>query len=61
AVGGKYTHEQLVAGVEGIDLSRKESYLSDADFKTVFGQTRAEFDAMPKWKQQAKKKEVRLF
>ncbi|ETW03641.1 hypothetical protein H310_05039 [Aphanomyces invadans] len=57
----KFTLEQLVAGVEGIDLTRKESYLSDAEFKTVFGITRGEFDALPKWKQQAKKKEVRLF
>ncbi|KAG9409371.1 hypothetical protein AC1031_019625 [Aphanomyces cochlioides] len=61
AVGGKYTLEQLVAGVEGIDVTRKESYLSDSDFKTVFGVTRAEFEALPKWKQQAKKKEVHLF
>ncbi|OQR93077.1 villin-like protein [Achlya hypogyna] len=59
--GQKFTYEQLVAGVEGIDITTKESYLSDAEFQTVFGQSRAEFNAMPKWKQQAKKKEVKLF
>ncbi|RHY55571.1 hypothetical protein DYB30_004532 [Aphanomyces astaci] len=56
-----FTLQQLIAGVDGIDLTRKESYLSDAEFKTVLGVTRGEFAALPKWKQQAKKKEVNLF
>ncbi|OQR92154.1 villin [Thraustotheca clavata] len=60
AAGQKFTYDQLLAGVDGIDISSKEAYLSDADFKTVFGATRDEFHALPKWKQQAKKKEVKL-
>jgi advillin len=40
---------------------RAQTYLSDAEFATVMGYTRAEYSALPKWKQQAKKKEVGLF
>lgn len=36
-------------------------YLSDAEFSTVVGMSKSEFAALPKWKQQAKKKEVGLF
>jgi hypothetical protein len=56
-----FSYDQLLAGVSGIDITLKESYLNDADFKTVFGMTRSEFEVMPKWKQQAKKKDVKLF
>ena len=35
--------------------------LSDADFERVFGTTREEFEKMPKWRQNNKKKEVGLF
>lgn len=59
--GETFTYEQLVAGVDGIDLTNKESYLSDAEFREVMGTTKDEFAKLPKWKQQAKKKEVKLF
>lgn len=84
--GQFYTLEQLIAGVEGIDITCKEvrtellsdramnyvlihtlcflteqTYLSDAEFLQVMGHTKAEFASQPKWKQQAKKKEVNLF
>lgn len=36
-------------------------YLSDSEFATVMGVSKAEFADMPKWRQQAKKKEVNLF
>ncbi|TYZ59913.1 hypothetical protein PybrP1_006896 [[Pythium] brassicae (nom. inval.)] len=64
AAGGKgetFSYEQLVAGVDGIDIVNKERYLSDAEFLEVMGSTKAEFANLPKWKQVAKKKEVKLF
>ena len=33
----------------------------ESEFEPVFGMTRAAFDAMPKWKQDNKKKAVGLF
>jgi hypothetical protein len=44
-----------------VDLTKKEQYLTDEDFQTVFGMARAEFSSLPKWKQLNKKKEVGLF
>jgi len=45
----------------GIDLSRKESYLSDADFSRVFGMDKTAFQALPQWKQSKLKKDANLF
>ena len=45
----------------GIDMGRKESYLSDGEFAEVFGMERGAFDAMPLWKRQAAKKKAGLF
>ncbi|POM60945.1 Villin-like protein, partial [Phytophthora palmivora] len=56
-----FSLEQLKAGVEGIDITLKERYLSDAEFQTVMDMSKDEFAGLPKWKQQAKKKEVGLF
>ncbi|TMW63189.1 hypothetical protein Poli38472_002130 [Pythium oligandrum] len=56
-----FTYEQLLAGVEGIDLTSREVYLSDAEFEKLFGATKDEFSKQPKWRQQAKKKELNLF
>ncbi len=44
-----------------LDGGKLETYLSDADFASVFKCTRAEFYTQPKWKQTAKKKEAFLF
>ena len=46
---------------DGIDPARKEDYLSDSDFASVFGMERAAFGALPAWKRLQKKKEVGLF
>ncbi|XP_074856789.1 villin-1 [Carettochelys insculpta] len=46
---------------EGVDPSRKEEYLSSADFKAVFGMSQSSFAALPLWKQQALKKQKGLF
>jgi advillin len=62
SAGGTYTKEQLLAGpIAGVDSTRKEDYLSPEEFNAIFGQDKVSFYAMPKWKQQAKKKDVGLF
>lgn len=38
-----------------------QTYLADAEFADVMGMTKSEFEKLPKWKQQAKKKDVKLF
>lgn len=45
----------------GIDVTRKEDYLSDVDFETVFGMNRVKFREMAAWRQRAKKQELGLF
>ena len=44
-----------------VDPTKKEAALSDAQFKETFDMTKAEFYALPKWKQQQKKKDAGLF
>ncbi len=46
---------------EGVDKSKREEYLSDADFQKVFKQTKEEFAKFPKWKQTELKKKAKLF
>ncbi|NXD39893.1 VILI protein, partial [Copsychus sechellarum] len=46
---------------EGVDPTKKECYLSDADFHDIFGKSKDEFYQMPKWKQQNEKKQFGLF
>uniref|UniRef100_A0A8D0L013 Villin like n=1 Tax=Strix occidentalis caurina TaxID=311401 RepID=A0A8D0L013_STROC len=46
---------------EGVDPTKKEYYLSDADFHDIFGKSKDEFYQMPKWKQQNEKKQCGLF
>ncbi|KAE8626724.1 hypothetical protein XENTR_v10006726 [Xenopus tropicalis] len=46
---------------EGVDPTRKESYLTDQDFAATFGITREEFYALPSWKQLNMKKQLGLF
>ncbi|KAE9023440.1 Villin-1 [Phytophthora rubi] len=59
--GETFSYEQLKAGVEGIDITVKESYLTDAEFLTVMEMSKDDFAKLPKWKQQAKKKDTGLF
>ncbi|KAE8711156.1 Villin-2 [Hibiscus syriacus] len=60
-----YSYDQLKSKSEnpapGIDLKRREIYLADEEFETIFGMTREAFYKLPKWKQDSKKKEVDLF
>ncbi|XP_069967792.1 uncharacterized protein Svil isoform X8 [Bactrocera oleae] len=46
---------------EGVDPTRLELYLNEADFQTALGMTSAEFEQMPVWKQTNLKKERGLF
>ena len=62
--GQYYPFEALVAGAdwpEGVDPTKRESYLRDSDFTEVFGFSRAEFVQMDRHKQLFHKKRVRLF
>nr|XP_046218688.1 villin-1-like [Oncorhynchus gorbuscha]XP_046218689.1 villin-1-like [Oncorhynchus gorbuscha]XP_046218690.1 villin-1-like [Oncorhynchus gorbuscha]XP_046218691.1 villin-1-like [Oncorhynchus gorbuscha] len=46
---------------DGVDPTKKEEYLSNADFALILGVSRVEFYSMPTWKQQNLKKEKGLF
>ncbi|KAF0883353.1 AVIL protein, partial [Crocuta crocuta] len=46
---------------EDVNPAKKENYLSEQDFISVFGITRGQFDALPGWKQLQMKKEKGLF
>ena len=48
-------------GTAGIDMARKESYLSEREFETVFGLTRDAFEKLAEWKRKDAKKKVGLF
>ncbi len=58
-----FSVEQLQIGKcpQGIDMTRREQYLSDADFEATFGMSKDTFLALPKWKRQRAKREVGLF
>ncbi|KAH8485580.1 hypothetical protein H0E87_027130 [Populus deltoides] len=60
-----FRYDQLKAHsdnpVKGIDFKRREAYLSDEEFQTIFGVTKEAFYKMPKWKQDMQKKKFDLF
>lgn len=56
-----YTLEQLQGRIAGVEPHKKENYLSDADFSTVFNMSRTEFSALPAWKAKAAKQKVGIF
>ncbi|KAM9163544.1 villin-like protein [Pangshura tecta] len=63
---GAYPREVLINKTvdelpEGVDPTKKEYYLSDADFHDIFGKSKDEFYQMPRWKQQNEKKQHGLF
>jgi len=62
-VSAKYTFAQLTGGSlpEGVDATQKEQYLLEDEFKTRFGMTRAEFNALPAWKKNNSKKKAGLY
>ncbi|KAH9679204.1 Villin-3 [Citrus sinensis] len=60
-----FSYDQLKARsdnpVTGIDFKRREAYLSDEEFQTVFGMMKEAFYKLPKWKQDMQKKKFDLF
>ena len=63
SAGVIFTLEQLQINTcpQGIDMTRREQYLSDEEFNTVFSMSKDAFNALPKWKRIRAKKEVGLF
>ncbi|XP_010545843.1 PREDICTED: villin-3-like [Tarenaya hassleriana] len=65
AIGAIFSYEQLRAKSEnpvtGIDFKRREAYLSEEEFQTVFGMTKEAFTKLPRWKQDLLKKKMDLF
>ncbi|CAK9112247.1 Costars family protein At4g33640 [Durusdinium trenchii] len=66
----KYPHEELKVSrgkppaawaSEDVDPAKRELYLSESDFKSIFGMTIWDFQKLPKWKQQNAKKAKDLF
>ncbi|KAL5124433.1 Villin-2 [Glycine soja] len=59
-----FSYEQLKTksgrNVPGIDLKRREAYLSEEEFNTVFGMTKEAFYKLPRWKQDMLKKKYEL-
>jgi len=47
--------------IEGVDPLNKELWLSEDEFKVVFGMTKAEWQTAPGWKKTQKKKEKNMF
>lgn len=45
----------------GIDVTRKEDYLSEAEFAEVMGMSRSEFTGLATWKKKQKKQAVGIF
>ncbi|XP_057547809.1 villin-3-like [Amaranthus tricolor] len=60
-----FSYEQLRAKSEnpvtGIDFKRREAYLSDEEFLSIFDATKEEFYKLPRWKQDMQKKKFDLF
>ncbi|CAH2058478.1 unnamed protein product [Thlaspi arvense] len=63
--GATFTYEQLRARSEnpvtGIDFKRRETYLSEEEFQSVFGMEKEAFNNLPRWKQDLLKKKYDLF
>ncbi|CAN0324032.1 unnamed protein product, partial [Laminaria digitata] len=47
--------------IDGVDPLCREQYLSEAEFKELFGMSKANFATQPKWKQVSAKKSKELF
>ncbi|XP_076943018.1 villin-2-like [Bidens hawaiensis] len=60
-----YTYDQLISKstnpVTGIDLKKRETYLSPEEFEEIFKMPKEKFYGLPRWKQDHLKKKVDLF
>lgn len=61
--GRKLTYNELKGKQlpKGVDATKKETYLTEEEFQTVFNMTVHEFKALPAWKQKNQKVKVNLF
>lgn len=51
----------MCAGIDSFSFNWLQTYLSDEEFKTVFGLTKETFYQQPKWKQDMQKRKLDLF
>ncbi|XP_062226637.1 villin-4-like isoform X2 [Phragmites australis] len=60
-----YPYERLITTAEDptpdIDVTKREAYLSSAEFREKFGMARVAFNKLPKWKQSKLKSDLKLF
>ncbi|GJN07840.1 hypothetical protein PR202_ga25706 [Eleusine coracana subsp. coracana] len=60
-----FSYDRLISKstnpVSGIDYKRRETYLSESEFETIFSMTKDEFYEQPRWKQELQKKKTDLF
>ncbi|AQK98186.1 Villin-2 [Zea mays] len=60
-----FSYDRLISKstdpVRGIDYKRREAYLSDSEFQSVFGMTKDAFYRQPNWKQELQKRKADLF
>ncbi|KAK3147206.1 hypothetical protein QOZ80_3BG0279450 [Eleusine coracana subsp. coracana] len=60
-----FSYDRLISKstnpVSGIDYKRRETYLSESEFETIFSMTKDEFYEQPRWKQELQKKKADLF
>ena len=63
ASGDTFSCEALkgMGKADGIDPTKKENYLDDAEFEKLFAMARAAFGELKLWKQQDLKKKVGLY
>ncbi|KAF5737689.1 villin-3-like isoform X2 [Tripterygium wilfordii] len=65
SIQSTFSYDQLKAHSEnpvtGIDFKRREAYLSEEEFETIFGMPKEGFYKLPKWKQGMQKKKFDLF
>ena len=54
-------HLQTAPFPAGVDKAKRETYLDDETFESLFGTDKASFAALPGWKRTAAKKKHKLF
>ncbi|KAM0931137.1 hypothetical protein ACQ4PT_000529 [Festuca glaucescens] len=60
-----FSYDRLISKstdpIRGIDYKRREAYLSESEFQTVFGISKDAFYKQPGWKQELQKRKADLF